>query len=139
MSDPAELSGSVCSRDAPAARIDERDIFCLTLCILDKGKDRYLHSAMSLPLTKPGTVREQHTTHIPLFRVLLHNDDVNTMEHVVRTLIRVFKFDKVLSERIMMEAHQKGLALCTVEPYEQAELHRDQLLSFSLTATIEQE
>jgi ATP-dependent Clp protease adapter protein ClpS len=39
----------------------------------------------------------------------------------------------------MFEAHQKGLALCTVEPLEQAEFHRDQLKSFSLTATIEQE
>jgi ATP-dependent Clp protease adapter protein ClpS len=39
----------------------------------------------------------------------------------------------------MLEAHQKGIALCTVEPLEQAEHHRDQLQSFSLIATIEPE
>lgn len=74
---------------------------------------------------------------LPLYRVLLHNDDVNTMEHVVSVLMRVFRFERPECERIMWEAHRSGVALCTVEPLEQAELHRDQLLSFSLTATIE--
>ena len=39
----------------------------------------------------------------------------------------------------MMEAHQNGIALCTVEPLEKAEHHRDQLESFSLLSTIEPE
>jgi ATP-dependent Clp protease adaptor protein ClpS len=87
--------------------------------------------------TKPETVLERAQTHIPLYRVLLHNDDANTMDHVVRTLLRVFRFDKSECERIMLEAHRNGRALCTVEPLEQAELHRDQLRSSSLIATIE--
>jgi ATP-dependent Clp protease adapter protein ClpS len=61
------------------------------------------------------------------------------MDHVVRTLMRVFRFDQSECERIMLEAHRNGVALCTVEPLEQAELHRDQLQSSSLTATIEPE
>lgn len=61
------------------------------------------------------------------------------MEHVVKALMRVFKFEQRECERIMVEAHKNGVALCTVEPYEQAELHRDQLISFSLVATIEPE
>lgn len=93
----------------------------------------------SFPSTKPGTNLKQNITHIPRFKVLLHNDDVNSMEHVVKVLMKVFKFDQARSERIMLEAHLKGLALCTVEPFEQAELHRDQLISFLLIATIEQE
>jgi ATP-dependent Clp protease adaptor protein ClpS len=91
------------------------------------------------PSTKPGTVLEHHTTHIPLYKVLLHNDDRNTMDHVVKTLMRVFRFEQTECERIMLEAHQNGVALCTVEPLEQAELHRDQLQSFSLISTIEAE
>lgn len=94
---------------------------------------------MNIPSAKPETARKQQTAHIPRFKVLLHNDDVNTMEHVVKTLMKVFRFDQSRSERIMLEAHQKGMALCTVEPLEQAELHRDQLASFSLIATIEPE
>jgi ATP-dependent Clp protease adapter protein ClpS len=61
------------------------------------------------------------------------------MDHVVRTLMRVFRFDQSECERIMLEAHRNGVALCTVEPLEQAELHRDQLHASSLTATIEPE
>ncbi len=93
----------------------------------------------SLPSANPGAALEEHTTHLPLYKVLLHNDDVNSMEHVVRTLMRVFRFEREACERIMLEAHRYGVALCIVEPLEQAELHRDQLISFSLTATIEKE
>ena len=61
------------------------------------------------------------------------------MDHVVRSLMRVFRFGKEDSERIMLEAHRNGIALCTIEPLEQAELHRGQLQALSLTATIEPE
>ena len=91
--------------------------------------------------TKPGTipVTVRHITHIPRYKVLLHNDAVNTMEHVVRSLMRVFKFEQSICERIMLEAHSNGVALCVVESLEQAELHREQLAAFSLIATIEPE
>ena len=91
----------------------------------------------AFPTTKPGTVLEQHIAHMPRYRVLLHNDDVNSMDHVVEALMRVFRFERSACEEIMLEAHRNGVALCTIEPLEQAELHRDQLLSFSLIATIE--
>jgi ATP-dependent Clp protease adaptor protein ClpS len=76
---------------------------------------------------------------MPRYKVLLHNDDVNSMDHVVKALRQVFRFDLEECVRIMIEAHDKGIALCIVEPLEQAELHRDQLRSFSLVATIEPE
>jgi ATP-dependent Clp protease adaptor protein ClpS len=93
----------------------------------------------TLPLSQPETGTEQYTLHIPLYKVLLHNDDHNSMEHVVKALKQVFKFELRVCERIMMETHQNGMALCTVEPLEKAEHHRDQLNSFSLIATIEPE
>jgi ATP-dependent Clp protease adaptor protein ClpS len=93
----------------------------------------------TLPLSQPGTNAEQQTLHIPLFKVLLHNDDHNTMEHVIKALLRVFKFELSVCDRIMREAHQNGVALCTLEPLEKAEHHRDQLVSFSLISTIEPE
>jgi ATP-dependent Clp protease adaptor protein ClpS len=92
---------------------------------------------ITVPSTKPGTVLDQRTMRVPLYKVLLHNDERNTMEHVVKALKHVFRFSKPVCERIMMEAHLNGVALCTIEPLEQAELHRDQLQSFSLAATIE--
>ncbi len=93
----------------------------------------------TLPLSQPGTRSDQHVLHIPMYRVLLHNDDHNSMEHVIKVLMRVFRFELGVCERIMMEAHQNGIALCTVEPLEKAEHHRDQLVSFSLLSTIEPE
>ena len=94
---------------------------------------------IQMPTTKPGTLLQRRATHIPLYKVLLHNDDSNSMDHVVRALMKVFKFGREECERIMLEAHQNGVALCVIEPLEQAEHHRDQLQSFSLLATIEPE
>lgn len=95
--------------------------------------------AAGSPAIRTDTDVVERRTDLPLFKVLLHNDDRNSMEHVVQTLMRVFRFKKELCERIMLEAHQNGVALCVVEPLEQAEHHRDQLRSFSLIATIEPE
>ena len=93
----------------------------------------------TLPLSQPGTSAEKSARYIPLYRVLLHNDDHTTMEHVIKALMEVFKFELSMCERIMMEAHQNGVALCAVEPLEKAEHHRDQMVSFSLISTIEPE
>lgn len=91
------------------------------------------------PLTETTIVVDREKIIMPRYKVLLHNDDVNSMDHVVKALRQVFKFDLEECVRIMIEAHDRGIALCTVEPLEQAELHRDQLRSFSLVATIEPE
>jgi ATP-dependent Clp protease adaptor protein ClpS len=74
---------------------------------------------------------------LPMYKVIVHNDDVNSMDHVVLSLIDVFKMEPQQAIDIMLEAHKTGAALCQVEPLEPAELHRDQLVSHSLTATIE--
>jgi ATP-dependent Clp protease adaptor protein ClpS len=75
---------------------------------------------------------------LPPWAVILHNDDVNSMDYVVRCLIK--SVDGVSLERateIMLEAHTHGRALVVTCPLERAELYRDRLASFSLTVTIE--
>ena len=91
------------------------------------------------PDTRTAPVIDREAVIMPRYKVLLHNDDVNSMEHVAKTLQQVFKFELEECARIMLEAHMNGLALCIVEPLEQAEHHRDQLRAFSLVATIEPE
>jgi ATP-dependent Clp protease adaptor protein ClpS len=93
----------------------------------------------TLPLLQPGTATERCECVIPLYKVLLHNDDHNIMDHVIKALMRVFNFEFTICRRIMMAAHHNGVALCTVEPLEKAEHHRNQLASFSLISTIEPE
>lgn len=75
---------------------------------------------------------------LPPYDVLLHNDDVNTMDHVVRALLRsVPSVDADRAFAIMWEAHTHGVAVVITCPLEPAELYRDRLQSFGLTATIE--
>lgn len=69
--------------------------------------------------------------------VVLHNDDANTMEHVVECLVMVFGHSLDLAVKIMLEAHELGRATAAVEAETPARLHRDQLRSLGLVATIE--
>ena len=93
------------------------------------------------PETIPDQEQEQRSKPRALepYKVILHNDDHNTMDHVVRSLVRsVPGLGVNKAVRIMLEAHNNGRAIVTVCPLEQAELYRDRLESCGLTATIEQ-
>ena len=76
----------------------------------------------------------------PKYKVLLHNDPVNTMEYVVATLRQVVP---QLSEQdalnIMLETHNSGVGLVIVCDLEPAEFYSESLKSKGLTSTIELE
>ena len=75
---------------------------------------------------------------VPPWRVVLHNDDHNTMEHVVESLVRcVPSLTVEAAAAIMLEAHTEGRATVVECPKEAAEHYRDALESRGLTATIE--
>lgn len=75
---------------------------------------------------------------LPPWSVILHNDDHNEMLYVVRSLVKsVPNLGATRATQIMLEAHNQGKALVTTCPLELAELYRDRLESFGLTATIE--
>jgi ATP-dependent Clp protease adaptor protein ClpS len=90
-----------------------------------------------MPATVTDNKTETITRLMPLYRVMLHNDDINEMSHVVRALVEVFRFEIQEAVPIMIEAHESGCALCKIEPLETAELHQEQLQAFSLVSTIE--
>ncbi len=74
----------------------------------------------------------------PNYRVLLHNDDFNSMEHVVEVLVtNIPKMSTPHAVNVMMEAHQYGMALVIVCAQEHAEHYCDILKSHGLTSTIE--
>ena len=75
--------------------------------------------------------------HEDTFQVVLHNDDVNSMERVVLSLMRVFRHSAELAAKIMLEAHDYGRAVAEVEAETPARQHCDQLKTFGLTATVE--
>ena len=76
----------------------------------------------------------------PKYKVLLHNDPVNTMDYVVETLRQVVP---QLSEQdalnIMLETHNNGIGLVIVCDLEPAEFYSESLKSKGLTSTIELE
>jgi ATP-dependent Clp protease adaptor protein ClpS len=72
-----------------------------------------------------------------MFQVVIFNDDVNTMEHVVKALMQVFAHPEALAVKIMLEAHHRGKAIAEVEGETLAKTHRDQLQSYGLIAVVE--
>jgi ATP-dependent Clp protease adaptor protein ClpS len=76
----------------------------------------------------------------PRYRVLLHNDDYNSMEYVVQCLLEVVNvLTQPQAVEIMMEAHTNGVALVTTCVKEHAEFYAEGLCSKGLTSTIEPE
>jgi ATP-dependent Clp protease adaptor protein ClpS len=72
------------------------------------------------------------------YNVVLHNDDHNDMIYVVQCLLKtVPRLGRRRAVEVMFEAHKRGKAVVTTCPLELAELYRDRLQSFGLTATIE--
>jgi ATP-dependent Clp protease adaptor protein ClpS len=79
-----------------------------------------------------GKVRQ-----LPPYKVLLHNDSVNDMEHVVMSILKVTTLSLADAEAKMIEAHHTGVALLLVTHKERAELYQEQFRTFNLTVTIE--
>lgn len=74
---------------------------------------------------------------LPQFKVLLHNDAVNTIEHVVDSIMELTPLDHGRAVEVTMEANSSGVALVLVTHQERAELYRDQFQTKKLTVTIE--
>lgn len=86
------------------------------------------------------TLEKRSTTRklAPRYRVLLHNDDYNSMEHVVQVLMQtVPSITQPQAVSIMMEAHTNGMALVITCAQEHAEFYSETLQSHGLSSTIE--
>jgi ATP-dependent Clp protease adaptor protein ClpS len=85
-------------------------------------------------LEKTATVRKP----APMYRVLLHNDPFNSMEHVIQSIMEVVpSISQPQAVNIMMEAHNSGTALVVTCALEPAEFYCECLQSKGLTSTIE--
>jgi len=75
--------------------------------------------------------------YLPMYNVLLHNDDVNDMEYVVETIVMLTPLTKLEAIERMSEAHSANCSLLLVIHRERAELYIEQFHSRKLTVTIE--
>lgn len=85
------------------------------------------------PYDRPKTRVEQ----LRPYKVLLHNDDVHDMTYVVQTIQELMAVSHEEATRLMLEAHNNGVALLLVTHRERAELVAEQFASKGLTVTIE--
>ena len=95
-----------------------------------------------MPTQQPSieTNIEARLRMLPRYRVLLHNDDFNDMEHVVRSLLYTI-MSLTINEAvaIMLEAHNSGVAHVISCPRETAEFYAETLKQFGLASSIEPE
>ena len=101
---------------------------------------------METPGRSPGgtAVVDKKTERVrktsPRYKVLLHDDPVNTMEYVVNVLRQVVP---QLSEQdamsVMLETHNNGVGLVITCDLEPAEFYCESLKAKGLTSTIEPE
>jgi ATP-dependent Clp protease adaptor protein ClpS len=71
--------------------------------------------------TQITTKPQQRTKLPPQYKVLLLNDDYTPMEFVVYVLERYFNKSLSEAERIMSEAHEKGISVAGIYTFEIAE------------------
>ena len=94
--------------------------------------------ALPAPVVSPEIDFDLLTERYPPHRVILHDDDVHSMDEVV---VALRKAVPGLGQRkavlIMLEAHLTGRATVVVCPKEQAEHYAERIASFGLTVTIE--
>jgi len=73
------------------------------------------------PLIEIEEDTDQRTAEEPLYRVLIHNDDVTPMDFVVTVLRNIFKLSAPDAVEVMYIAHHTGLALVQILPKSEAE------------------
>ena len=74
---------------------------------------------------------------LPPFKVLLHNDDVNSFEHVIMAILKLTALQTQDAVLRTLEAHESGVALLLTTHRERAELYVDQFATMSITTTME--
>lgn len=82
---------------------------------------------------KPAPKIEQ----LPPWKVILHDDDVNTAEYIVKKLQEITRLTEDIAEQRTLEAHKKGLALLLITHMERAELFVEMFASCGIDVTTE--
>jgi ATP-dependent Clp protease adaptor protein ClpS len=76
-------------------------------------------------VTEPDLAQEQaadtEAEQAKRWKIIAHDDNVTTMEFVVRIMVQIFKKPLILAEAIMWQVHNEGLSVVDVLPKPEAE------------------
>lgn len=93
-------------------------------------------TTLTAPVKKPAPPRRK-AKKLPPYKVLLHNDDVSTFEHVISSIVKLTTLQAQAAMLRAIEAHETGVALLLVTHRERAELYQEQFATFNITVTFE--
>ena len=85
------------------------------------------------PTRRPSRIKPGK---LPPWKVVLHNDQINSMQDVVVTIRQLTPLSEQAAVRRMLEAHARGRALLMTTHRERAELYKEQFTSKRLIVTI---
>jgi ATP-dependent Clp protease adaptor protein ClpS len=112
------------------------------LTLLSIPLPRTLRDDGDMPSAAPAEVVESDVETTTMsdrpWIVLVWNDPINLMSYVTLVLQKLFGFPKAKAERLMLDVHQKGRAVVSSGPREQAEFDVFRLHEHGLWATMEQ-
>lgn len=88
--------------------------------------------------TTPGIDLEVFNKLCPPYKVILHNDEIHSMDYVVVALVKsVPSLKEQDALDIMFVAHSEGTAVVVVVPQETAEFYQERIQSYGLGCSIE--
>lgn len=89
------------------------------------------------------TQETSKTSHYPMYKVIMHNDNTTTFEFVIYVLTTIFGKESNEAAQLTQQIHDTGFAIAGIYALEHAELKCDQTHSmararnFPLTCTLE--
>jgi ATP-dependent Clp protease adaptor protein ClpS len=88
---------------------------------------------MSDTTTLPGLPKvrpEEQTRKMPMYNVVLLDDDYHTFEYVIAMLQQLFGYPPEKGYQMALEVHTQGRVIVLTTTQEHAELKRDQIHAF---------
>lgn len=86
---------------------------------------------VAVPVRQVDPIEETKPLVAPPWNVILHDDDVTTMEFVVWLLISLFGRAPDDAVALMLEVHESGAAVVCTCSQERAELYVEQVVSLA--------
>jgi ATP-dependent Clp protease adaptor protein ClpS len=71
------------------------------------------------------------------YKLIVHNDDVNTFKHVIVTLMHICQHDEVQAEQCAMLVHYKSKCVVKTGGETELEFMKERLAANNLTVTVE--
>lgn len=90
-------------------------------------------------VTKRRTTTKPTSQPLPVYKLILHNDDYNTFPFVIRILVQVVPCSTIKATWLALQAHCSGCSIIWTGCLELAELKADQIKTFGADPEANQE